>query len=37
MVLVWKPKEKRTLCRPGLGLDDVIENCPENSNDFTVP
>lgn len=36
-LLVWKPKEKRTLGRPWRGLDDVIENCCGNCNDPTVP
>jgi len=36
-VLVWKPKENRTLGRPWRGLDDVIEKYHENSNDFTAP
>ena len=36
-LLVWKPKEKRTLGRPWRGLDDVIENYCGNCNDPTVP
>ena len=36
-VLVWKPKEKRTLGRTWRGLDSVIENCCENGNDHTAP